>query len=53
MPLPSKFQLSTSLPEEISTDLGSTVSDNARLEDELSLIVGRASAVFGKLRERL
>ena len=62
---PSKFQLSTSLPEEISIRteplvkcksfkyLGSTVSDNARLEDELSLRMGRASAVFGNLRERL
>ena len=61
----SKFQLSTSLPEEISIGteplvkcksvkyLGSTVSDNARLEDELSLRMGRASAVFGNLRERL
>lgn len=54
-----------SLPEEISIGteplvkcktfkyLGSTVSENARLEDELSLRMGRASAVFGNLRERL
>ena len=46
---PSKFQLSTSLPEEISIGseppvkyLGSTVSDDARLEDELLLKMGRA-----------
>ena len=62
---PSKVQLSTSLPEEISIGteplvkcksfkyLGSTVSDSARLEDELSLRMGRASAVSGNLRERL
>ena len=62
---PSKFKLSTSLPEEISIGteplvkcksfkyLGSTVSENARLEGELSLRMGRVSAVFGNLRERL
>ena len=62
---PPKFQLSTSLSEEISIGteppvkcktfkyLGSTVSENARLEDELSLRMGRASAVFGNVRERL
>ena len=62
---PPKFQLSTSLSEVISIGteplvkcktfkyLGSTVSENARLEDELSLRMGRASAVFGNVRERL
>ena len=63
---PPKFQLSTSLSEEIisiGTEplvkfktfkyLGSTVSENARLEDELSLRMGKASAVFGNVRERL
>ena len=62
---PPKFQSSTSLPEEISIGteplvkcktfkyLGSTVSENARQEDELSLRMERASAVFGNLRERL
>ncbi|XP_068676459.1 uncharacterized protein [Montipora foliosa] len=62
---PPKFQSSTSLPEEISIGteplvkcktikyLESTVSENARLEDELSLRMRRASAVFGNLRERL
>ena len=33
--------------------LGSTVSENARFEGELSLRMGRASAVFGNLKERL
>ena len=62
---PPKFQLSTSLSKEINIGteplvkcktfkyLGSTVSENARLEDELSLRMGRASAVFGNVRERL
>ncbi|XP_068714168.1 uncharacterized protein [Montipora foliosa] len=62
---PPKFQSSTSLPEEISIGteplvkcktfkyLGSTVSENARQEDELFLRMERASAVFGNLRERL
>ena len=62
---PPKFQFSTSLLEEISTGteslvkcktfkyLGSTVSENAWLEDELSLTMGKASSAFGNLRERL
>ena len=62
---PPKLQLSTSLSEDISNGtqplvkcktfkyLGSTVSENARLEDELSLRMGRASTVFGNVRERL
>ena len=33
--------------------MGSTVSENARFEGELSLRMGRASAVFGNLKERL
>ena len=33
--------------------LGSTVSENARFKDELSLGMGGATAVFGNLRERL
>ena len=60
-----KLQLSTSLSENISISteplvkcktfkyLESTVSENARLEDELSLRMGRASAVFGSVRDRL
>ena len=64
---PPKLQLSTSLSEDISISteplvkcknfkyLESTVSENARLEDELSLRMGRlrASAVFGSVRDRL
>ena len=64
---PPKLQLSTSLSEDISIGteplvkcktfkymyLGSTVSENARLEDELSLRMGRVSAVFGSMRDRL
>ena len=62
---PPKFQFSTSLLEEISTGteslvkcktfkyLGSTVSENAWLEDELSLTMGKASSAFGNLREKL
>ncbi|XP_068749341.1 uncharacterized protein [Montipora capricornis] len=62
---PPKFQSSTSLPEEIGIGteplvkcktfkyLGSTLSENSRLEDELSLRMRKASAVFGKLRKRL
>ncbi|XP_068749317.1 uncharacterized protein [Montipora capricornis] len=62
---PPKLQSSTSLPEEIGNGteplvkcktfkyLGSTVSENSRLEDELSLRMKRASSVFGNLRKRL
>ena len=62
---PPKLQLPTSLSEEIGIGtqplvkcktfkyLGSTVSENARLEDELSLRMGRATTVFGNVRERL
>lgn len=33
--------------------LGSTISDNARLENELTYRLGRASMAFGKLQDRL
>ena len=33
--------------------LGSTITDNARLDSELILRMGKASAAYGKLRERL
>ena len=33
--------------------LGSTITDNVRLDSELTFRLGKASAAYGKLRERL
>ena len=62
---PPKFLSDVSLPSTVSINgealkqcktfkyLGSTAADNAKLDKELSLRIGNASAVYGNLRSRL
>ena len=62
---PPKFLSDVSLPSNVYINgepleqcktfkyLGSTVADNAKLDNEISLRIGNASAVYGNLRERL
>ena len=62
---PPKFLSEVSLPSNVTINgeplehcktfkyLWSTVADNAKLDNEISLQIGNASAVYRKLRERL
>ena len=62
---PPKFLCGVSLPTTISINgkslkqcktfkyLGSTVTDNDKLENEISLRIGKASGIYGNLRRRL
>jgi hypothetical protein len=62
---PLKFLSEVSLPSNVNINrepleqcktfkyLGSTVADNVKLDNAISLRIGNASAVYGNLRQRL
>ena len=51
--LPSNVNINRESLEQCKTFLGSTEADNAKLDNEILLIIGNARAVYGNSRERL